>query len=137
MNRIFIKSVSVLFLAALFLTANQVGAQTKKKVTKKTTVTKKSKAPTTTKVTSKSTTTNKQTPSEVATTPPPVNINRTVQGLLTRIETNTGIYRRELNRFLIQNKMNGSDMESAINAYVSDFENAERALKARVESGTD
>lgn len=134
MSKIFLKSISVVFFAALFLTAYPIEAQRKKAVPKKRTVT--TKATTTSKSAKSTTTTSKQ--ADVETTPTPTAIpNRAVQNLLTRIETNTGIYRRELTRSLVQNNLSGTDIESSINAFVSDFENAEKALKTRVDSGTD
>jgi hypothetical protein len=133
MSKIFLKIVSFVFLTGLFLTAYPVEAQQKKRVTKKPATTSKTKTSPT-----KTTSTKQTAPKaiEVAAAPT-VTPNRSVQTLLTRIETNTGIFRRELTRALVQNNLSGTDVESSINAYISDFENAERMLKNRVDNGTD
>lgn len=138
MSKIFLKFSSFVFLATMFLAAYPIEAQRKTTTSTKPKATAKPKTSSKKPVASKATTNTQQPAKEVATaSTPPITINRTVQNLLTRIETNTAIYRRELTRALIQNNLNGTDVESSINAYVSDFENAERALKSRVDSGTD
>ncbi len=67
--------------------------------------------------------------------------DRQVQTLLNRIETNTDIYKRQMNTALDQSKLNGSDTEDVFFGYVSDFENTTDALKqnfdARRSAGSD
>ncbi len=62
----------------------------------------------------------------------PYRVNdRTVDALLTRIETNTDNYKRVLNNALDRSRLNGSDSEDMINNYVKDFENATDSLNRK------
>lgn len=67
--------------------------------------------------------------------------DRQVQILLNRIETNTDIYKRQMNTALDQSTLNNSDSEDALFGYISDFESVTDLLKenfdARRSAGRD
>jgi uncharacterized protein Yka (UPF0111/DUF47 family) len=52
-----------------------------------------------------------------------------VQTLLTRIERNTDVYKRQMNNALDRSVLNNSDTEDALFGYITEFENATDALK--------
>lgn len=52
-----------------------------------------------------------------------------VRTLLTRIETRTDLYKREINAALDRSVLNGSRSDTAVRAYVTDFESATDKLK--------
>lgn len=57
--------------------------------------------------------------------------DRQVQNLLVRIETKTDIFKSSLDRALDQSRLNGTDTEDNINAFVADFEDSTNDLKDR------
>ncbi len=64
-----------------------------------------------------------------------------VQTLLTRIETNTDAYKRQMNNALDRSVLDNSDSEDALSGYITEFENATDGLKqnfdARRSAGRD
>lgn len=131
MRKIFLNSISFVFLAGLLLTAYPVQGQRKTPVKKKVTTVSKTKLP------AKSTSATKSVNVQSTVSSQTVVPNPATQDLLTRIETNTSIYHRELTRALTLSNLNGTDSESMINAYIADFENATKTLRSRVNSGND
>ncbi len=72
----------------------------------------------------------------------PYRVNdRQVQTLLTRIETNTDVYKRQMNASLDRSVLNNSDTEDALFGYITEFENATDGLKQNFDGrrsvGTD
>lgn len=58
----------------------------------------------------------------------------TLRNLLSRIETNTNAYKRELGVALDRSILNSTRSEDTINAYVADFENATNRLRSNFDS---
>lgn len=58
--------------------------------------------------------------------------DRQVQALVTRIATNTDIYKRQLDTALNQTTLNNSDTEESVFNSITDFENATDSLKQKV-----
>lgn len=64
-----------------------------------------------------------------------------VQTLLTRLETNTGVYKRQMTNALSRNLSNNADSQDALFGYITEFENATDGLRqnfdARRSAGSD
>jgi hypothetical protein len=58
----------------------------------------------------------------------------TVQNLLTRIEANTDLFRRQVDRTLDRSRVNNTVSEDVITNYITDFENATDRLKQRFDA---
>lgn len=67
----------------------------------------------------------------------PYRVNdRQVQVLISRIETGTDTFRRQVDRNLDRSTMNGTRTEDTLTSYVTDFENATDSLRRRFDSRT-
>jgi hypothetical protein len=65
----------------------------------------------------------------------PYRVNdRQVQVLISRIETGTDTFRRQVDRNLDRSTMNGTRTEDTLTSYVTDFENATDSLRRRFDS---
>ncbi|HEX8736839.1 MAG TPA: hypothetical protein VF721_16015 [Pyrinomonadaceae bacterium] len=65
----------------------------------------------------------------------PYRVNdRQVQALISRIETGTDTFRRQVDRNLDRSTMNGTRTEDTLTSYVTEFENATDSLRRRFDS---
>ncbi len=60
--------------------------------------------------------------------------DRTVETLLTRIESRTDLYKRDMNTALDQSRFDNSDREDMVMNYITDYENATDSLKQRFDA---
>ena len=76
-----------------------------------------------------------QVPSTTGSTVRPYRVSDSnIQTLLTRIETNTDVFKRAMDRSLDRSRVNNTNSEDSISNFISEFENATDRLKQRFDT---